>query len=390
MTERLYYSDAHLTSFEAKVVEADQAGTRVVLDRTAFYPTSGGQPHDLGTLGGFPVVEVIDEEERIVHVIQGALAVDQTVSGSIDAQRRFDHMQQHSGQHLLSAVFEELFGWQTLSFHLGEEASTIELSAAAIEPVALREAEERVNALIGENRPISVAFEDAAQVTGLRKDSGRTGTLRIVSITDCDRSACGGTHVSATGQIGSVILRKVEKIRGNTRLEFYCGMRAVRRTREEFEALAAVARQLSSPFADAPALVAALQEQVKEADKTRRKLALELAGLRGRALYQECEAGEAGRKMYVDRRATGPLDDEVRAVATNFCAGPNAVFVAVSNAPPAILLAASADAGLHAGNLLKEMLQAAGGRGGGSAQSAQGSLPSADALETILERIAHL
>jgi alanyl-tRNA synthetase len=387
MTERLYYSDSYLRRFRATVVSCDGAG-RVSLDRTAFYPDSGGQPHDEGTLGGLKVVDVIDEDERIVHVVEGELAAGAQVDGVIDWTRRFDHMQQHSGQHLLSAVFEELFGYKTLSFHMGAEASTIDLSAESLEPGQVKAAEERVNGLVCENRPLAVSFEDAAGAQGLRKESGRSGLLRIVTIDGCDRSACGGTHVRATGEIGPVILRKVERVRGTARLEFVCGLRAVRRVRAEYAALSAVARLFSASPEETPALVAALQEQAKETDKARRKLALEAAGFRGKALYEECAADARGRRTYTERRAAGALDEEARAVALSFCAQPQAVYIAASANPPSVMLVVSADSGLHAGNVLKEALAQAGGRGGGSAQAAQGSLPSAEAVEAVLGRLA--
>lgn len=388
MTERLYYQDSYRTNFRARV-EACEGG-RVMLDRTAFYPDSGGQPHDEGTLGGLRVLDVIDEGERIVHVVEGSLAPGDEVEGAVDWARRFDHMQQHSGQHLLSAVFEELFGFSTLSFHLGAEASTIDLSAAALEAAQIEAAEARVNALVCENRPLAVTYEDAAEAQGLRKESGRAGTLRIVSIEGCDRSACGGTHVRATGEIGPVILRKVDRIRGTVRLEFLCGLRAIRRVRQEVKALSAVARLFSAAPEETPALVAALQEQAKDADKARRKLALEMAGFRGKALYEQCPPGAGGRRVWKDQRAAGALDEEVRALAQAFCAQPQAIYVAFSANPPSVLLAASADSGIHAGNVLKEALAAAGGRGGGNAQSAQGSLPAPEALQAVLDRLAQL
>jgi alanyl-tRNA synthetase len=202
MTERLYYPDSYLREFSATVAEAGGGGTRVVLDRTAFYPASGGQPCDTGLLNGLRVTDVIDEEERVVHVVDGQLNAGDPVTGSIDWPRRFDHMQQHSGQHLLSAVFAELFGFQTLSFHLGEEASTIDLSAAVLELDAMQAAEERVNALVCENRALSVSFEDASEAGGLRKETGRTGTLRIVSIDGCESSFCAA-HGRCAGRAPS-------------------------------------------------------------------------------------------------------------------------------------------------------------------------------------------
>jgi alanyl-tRNA synthetase len=233
-----------------------------------------------------------------------------------------------------------------------------------------------------------VSFEEASQAQGLRKETDRAGILRIVSIEGCDRSACGGTHVRATGEIGPILLRKVEKIRGTVRVEFLCGMRAVRRSREEFSALSAVARLFSAPAEETPGLVSALQEQFRESEKSRRKLALEAAGYRGRTLYEETAAGAGGRRTRLDRRAAGALDEEVRAVAMGFCAQSNAVFIAASENPPSLLVTASSDAGLHAGNVLKELLAASGGRGGGSALTAQGSVPSVQALDAVLARLA--
>ena len=194
MTERLYYTDARLTEFTARVTEV--SGDRVYLDRTAFYPTSGGQLFDIGTLGDARVIDVIDEKERIVHVFEKAarVAAGDEIKGRVDWTRRFDHMQQHTGQHLLSAVFDELFGHKNVSVHFGDESDTLDLDTAILSKELVQKAERRANEIVFENRPIAVAFEDAAAAKGLRKEVERTGELRIVSIDGIDRSACGGTH----------------------------------------------------------------------------------------------------------------------------------------------------------------------------------------------------
>ena len=181
MTERLYYTDSYLHEFAARIVERSDDGLLVYLDRTAFYPASGGQPADGGVISGVPVVDVIDQEERVAHRLAAPLHTG-PVDCALDWERRFDHMQQHSGQHALSAVFEELFGLRTVSFHLGAESSTIDLEGAPLEPDMVREAERRVNQAVFENRPVTVRFQDAAEAEGLRKAAGREGTLRIVSI----------------------------------------------------------------------------------------------------------------------------------------------------------------------------------------------------------------
>ena len=227
MTERLYYTDAYCTRFEANIAEVvDGEKPRVYLDRTAFYPTSGGQPHDIGRLGVATVLDVIDEGERIAHLVEGAITGER-VTGEVDWPRRYDHMQQHTGQHVLSAIFSDSLGAQTLSVHFGADSSTLDLSVESITPEALRDVERRANEIAWENRPVRVTFEDAVAADGLRKSSDRAGELRIVSIEALDRSACGGTHVRSTSEIGPVLLRRTERAKKALRVEFLCGGRAL-------------------------------------------------------------------------------------------------------------------------------------------------------------------
>jgi alanyl-tRNA synthetase len=344
---RLYYDNAYATSFEAHVIATADEGRRVYLDQTAFYPTSGGQLHDLGTLNEVPVVDVIDEDDgRIAHVLSSPLTAE-TVHGLIDWPRRFDFMQQHSGQHLLSAVIPQ----PTLSVHLGLELSTIDVEAEKLDLTAI---EDRANAAVVANHPLAVSYEDAATAVGLRKATGRTGTIRIVTIDGLDRSACGGTHVRATGEIGPILLRKTEKMRGNLRIHFLCGHRAL--------------RALRADHAQHGAAVAQLTEAAREADKRAAKLALELAAYQGRELYAQSPR----------QRLAGPIDESTRAVANAFlAAGPGSILF---TSPNAVLFASNQ---VHAGNELKPLLAAHGGRGGGSANLAQGSLPDAAAVEAV-------
>jgi alanyl-tRNA synthetase len=224
-------------------------------------------------------------------------------------------------------------------------------------------------------------------VQGLRKPSGRQGTLRIVSIDGLDRSACGGTHVRSTGEIGPVMLRKMEKIRQSVRVEFVCGGRAVRRARADFEALTKIAQLFSASLDEAPAMVAAQLESAKSGEKTRRKVELDLAAYRGRELYRETAPAADGMRRVIERLERGNLED-LRAVAQNFTAQPKSVFLAVMKEPPSVLLAASEDAGVDAGKLLKAAVTEAGGRGGGNARVAQGSVPDAALLEPVVEKLA--
>jgi alanyl-tRNA synthetase len=385
MTQRLYYHDSYLRQFEACALEIAADGSTVYLDRTAFYPTSGGQPFDLGTISGVAVRDVVDEGDRIAHVLAAPLAAG-PVECSIDWARRFDHMQQHTGQHLLSAVFEELFHLRTVSFHLGAESATIDLEGGAVDARVVAAVEARCNELVWENRPVGVTYEDAESVQGLRKASEREGTLRIVSIDRLDRSACGGTHVSATGEIGAILLRKVEKVRQTVRVEFLCGGRAVRRARADYEALNRVAQLFSASLDEVPAVVSAQAEAARTADKARRKLELDLAAYQGKELYQNTSPGPDGLRRAVRRATTGSLE-ELRALATNFVAQPQAVFIATLASPPSVLLATSADSGVDAGQKLKALLIAAGGKGGGTARMAQGSVPDAALLDSLAEKL---
>jgi len=377
VTERLYYHDCYLREFKAKVVDSSDGGRRVYLDRTAFYPTSGGQPFDLGTLAGVAVREVIDEDDRIGHLLEAPLGAATEAEGVIDWSRRYDHMQQHTGQHLLSAVLEELFQIRTVSFHLGSEVSTIDVEAPALTAGQLERVEDRCAQIIAEARPVQITFEDAASDLELRKASTRTGTLRIVSIDNLDRSACGGTHVRTAAEIGSILTGKLEKIRGITRVEFVCGKRALRRAQADNRLVASIGRALSVPPEQTPQLLAALIEKNKSLEKTGQRLATELARREGLDLYTSTVPDANGIRVTTQR---GSIDDAMRARAQAFVAGAKSIFLAVCDQPPSLLLAASADSGIHAGERIKAAVTASGGRGGGNQQLGQGSVPDAAAL----------
>jgi alanyl-tRNA synthetase len=388
MTSRLYYTDSYLTTFEGRITDIADGGRRIYLDQSAFYPTSGGQPFDLGTLDTAVVADVVDEEERIAHVVAEpvGLGVGTVVRGTVDWRRRFDHMQQHTGQHLLTAVFAELFGFETVSVHFGSDRSSLDLDVGAISPAQLGTVEQRANEIVWENRPVHVTFEDAATATGLRKPPPRDGAIRVVTIDRLDRSACGGTHVRATGEIGAITLGGTERMRQQTRVEFLCGGRVVRQARADRETLSAIARSLKASIAEAPALVVAQGEQLRDALAARKRLEGELAVYEARALYESTTPTSGGTRVAGVQRDTGTLE-EVRALAQAFAALPRAVFIATVASPATVLVAASEDAGTDAGAILKPQLQAAGGRGGGSARMAQGTVPHASALGGIVDTI---
>ncbi len=391
MTERLYYVDATLRSFTGRLSELAEAGRKAYLDRTAFYPTSGGQPHDLGTLGGVRVVDVIDEGDRVAHVLDAPLHAvpgsEADLRGEIDWSRRHDHMQQHTGQHLLSAVLDDVLQLKTVSVHFGPEASTLDVADAAgggavLEPEVLASLEERVNEVVAESRRVVVTFEDAATVSGLRKQSDRDGVLRVVTIEGVDRSACGGTHVDTTAAIGPVLLRRQEKVRQGLRIEFICGQRAIRRVRKDLETLARIARAYSGSIDEVARLVEGQAAQLADLQSENRRLNESLATYRAAELHAAAPPRADGLKVVVERVPAGA--DTMRSIALSFMPLERAVFIAVSHSPPSVLLATSADSGVEAGKVLRPMLERIGGRGGGSARLAQGSAPSADAIDRVV------
>lgn len=384
MTERLYYNDSYLRDFTADVVDRSEDGRRVYLDRTAFYPASGGQPFDTGSLDGAAVTEVVDEGDRIAHVLDRSIEAGR-VNGSIDWHRRLDHMQQHSGQHLLSAAIIEVTGIHTVSFHLGQAVSTIDLETRSMDLEQIRASERRANEIVIENRPIRVTYEENAE--GLRRESDREGMLRVVSIDGLDRIACGGTHVRLTGEIGPILIRRAEKVRDTTRLEFLCGSRAVARARADFDALSRIARHLSSQLDETPALVEAQVAAAKAAEKNRRALAAQLSAYEGRELFAATLPDSGGVRRTVRRVPAGSLED-MRPLAQSYAAGEKAIFIGVIESPPSFLMAVSEDSGVDAGKLLKAAVSQFGGRGGGNSRVAQGSIPSAEHLDRVLERLS--
>jgi len=280
-TTRLYFEDAYRTEFDARIVARLEADGRpaVVLDRTCFYPESGGQPWDLGTLGGIPVVKVIEEGEAIVHLLEREVE-GLEVRGRVDWDRRFDHMQQHTGQHLLSHAFVEVLRGETRSFHLGAEESSLEVGLANASDESLARVERRANELIFENLEVKTYFvppERIAEVP-LRRPPKVEGTVRVVEVDGVEYSACGGTHVRRTGEIGQVKILASERIRGNLRFVFVCGRRAL----AAFELRNRVVRDLVGRFnvqaKDVPASVEKLAAEFKDFKKSQKKTEEKLAG----------------------------------------------------------------------------------------------------------------
>ena len=300
MTERLYYHDAYAREFDAAVVGVDAVSERpghfaAVLDRTAFYPTSGGQPFDTGILGAARVVDVIDGDDgRILHLVEGPIELGPT-RGVIDWPRRFEHMQQHTGQHVLSAAFDRLLNVSTVSFHLGSTASTIDL-AREVTAAEIARAEHEANRVVWENRPVTIRFADADEVAALplRKESKRDGVLRLVDVEDFDVSACGGTHVARTGAIGIIAIAAFEKFKGGTRLEFLCGGRALAGYHGLRDTVAASVRLLSVLPAELPAAIDRGQTDARDLRRQVKDLQTRLAGHEANALAERRGAGGGG------------------------------------------------------------------------------------------------
>jgi alanyl-tRNA synthetase len=297
------------------------------------------------------------------------------VHGSVDAVRRRDHVQQHSGQHVLSAAFIRLFNMPTVSFHMGEESCTIDLEAAGLSPTQTQKAELMANEVIAEDRPVSIRFvplEEARQL-GLRKlPPKQTGDLRLIDITDFDLTACGGTHVRATGQIGSILLRKVEKVKQGVRVEFVCGLRAVKTARRDYATLTEAASLYSSHIHDVPQQVRKSLEETKAAGKTQHKLLEELAELYSeRLLAQTAGSPQVITDFFPDRNALF-----IKLLAKKLTAGKTAVIALLASGAgqPTLVFAQTPGQKSNMGQLMKDAMAQLGGRGGGSADMAQGGL----------------
>ncbi len=379
MTERLYWHDSYLREFAARVVSvrpgAPGGGAALELDRTAFYPTSGGQLHDTGTLDGLRVLEVLEEEKegRLLHRVDtagGADLMGHSVTGRIDWERRFDHMQQHSGQHLLSQAALRELGAATVAVHLGADRCTLDLAPAAFEDAEAARLEEAANAAIVENRVVRVHFVDEAEIErwGLRRPPKTSGVIRVVEIEEYDRSACGGTHVRATGEVGAIAITGWERYKGGTRLTFLCGSRGLRDHRWKSRALTELGRALSVGAPEVAETVQRLitkeSEATRRADALRARLAAAEAELRRRALMLPAVHAEA--------LAGRPLD-EVRALAEALTAGGGLVALLAADGG-GLIFARSADLTLDVSALLRRVLDQYGGRGGGKPAFAQGTL----------------
>jgi alanyl-tRNA synthetase len=400
MTKRLYYHDTFLHEFESEVARvAEGERPAVVLKQTAFYPTSGGQVFDQGKImiGDAQIgVEQVEETEsgEIVHYINPADATKvqagQKVRGFIDTLRRRDHMQQHSGQHVLSAAFERLYQMPTVSFHMGDEACTIDLASGRLTDDQLKAAERLANQVVFENRPVRIKFvsQDEAKTLGLRKlpDVGKD-ELRLIDIADFDLCACGGTHVLSTGQIGPVLVRKFEKVKQGFRVEFVCGDRALKTARRDYETLTQSAALYSANIYEVPKQITKSLDEIKTAQKAQHKLLEELAEFWAGQLSSEAP-GMAKfnlvKQVFADRDLAF-----VKMLAQKLSQHSGIVaLLGTTLGQPTIVFSRSTDVDLDVSALVKEVMASVGGRGGGTKDLAQGGVPDASRVAVVIDQVA--
>ena len=385
-TERLYFADPYLTNFSARVVaRAERSGRpAVALDQSAFYPEGGGQPADTGRLGGAAVLDTQVEDGVVWHMLDQPLEAD-LVQGAIDWPRRFDHMQQHHGQHLLSAAFERLYGLRTVSFHLGVAAATIDLAGAALAPEQAAAAEDLANQVIWEDRPVLARFvspEELGQLP-LRRPPKVDGPVRVVSVPDFDHSACGGTHPRATGGVGLLHLRRWERRADVIRVEFLCGDRALRDLRWKNAALGRLAAALSVGAEEVEAAVLRTREAEERARKRLEEAGEQLIGYEAQDLIARAEL--VGIVRVVRRAYEGRSLEQVRALAKAIAAGGCVALLGLRAEKTQLIFARAEGLELDCGRLLRETLASFGGRGGGQPALAQGGLPDAAQLEQALD-----
>jgi len=400
MTERLYYSDAYATRFDARVSErtAHDGRPALILDRTCFYPASGGQPPDGGQINGVAVIDVLVREEdgAILHVL-AADVPGEIVAGVVDWARRFDHMQNHTGQHILTRAFSEAAGAETVSFHLGAESATIDLDRQDLGPGAVDAAEDLANRVVMQNLPVRAWFPAPEELAGLalrKTPEVVNGRLRVVRVGDFDRTACGGTHVACTGEIGLIKIIRTEKYKSLTRVEFRCGWRALRDYRAKNAILLGAAAALSTGYAEAPAAIERLQAENKS-------LRADLRAARQALLAAEADVLRAGVEPIGGLRVIaaaweGRDPAELRALASRLAGQPGTVcLLGVAGEAAQVIMACSADVDRDMLALLRGTLAALAGedgarRGGGRPDFAQGGGLRADlaALRAALEGAA--
>jgi alanyl-tRNA synthetase len=393
-TERLYYSDSHLIEFNACVVDLTErvsGWTAVVLDRTAFYPTGGGQPSDTGTINGLRVVECVDDGDRVLHVVQGATpAIGAEVSGRVDWSRRLDHMQQHTGQHILSQAFITLFKAPTKSFRVLDQSCEIDVDLDNPSNEVIERAVELANNVIWEDRQItimSVSAEEAAHLP-LRKDPGREGELRLIEIAGFDLTPCGGTHAYRTGEVGMIAVRSWERAKGLTRIEFVAGNRALADYRRANQSAREIAALFSTARDDAPALASHMMEENKELHRRVRALEEIAARVEAQELFANAKPAENGVRV-VSHIFDGKDAEALKKIAHALIANPQTIALLASRdeGTARLVFARASDATGDMNALMKIACTLLDGRGGGKLDMAQGGGKNVEKLSEALAAV---
>ena len=387
MTERLYYADPYQCLFEATVTEVlswhDQPA--VVLSRSAFYPTGGGQPHDGGWLQGVPVLDVVEREtdQAVVHVLEKALpdgarstGVPAVVTGEVDWPRRFDHMQQHTGQHILSQVAERVLDAATVGFHLGDSVSTVDLDRAPLDDGQLDRLEEETNRVVFDNRPVVARFVNRDELVRfpLRKPSQVSGPVRIVEIQDFDWSPCGGTHVRATGEVGLIKIVRAERRGSETRLEFLCGGRALADYRVKNRSLLRLASHLSVGYWELDEAIERREEEARRQRKAAQMAQDQLLEFEVRSMAAQAEP--LSEFMLVSRVLKDRKLEDVRRLASRIAEQHGCVaLLGLAGEKGHLVFAAPPDSTYDLRPVLRQACAIIGGGGGGRPHLAQGGGP---------------
>ena len=397
MTNRLYYNDSYLTQFEAIPIELfrSKKGFNLRLDQTAFYPTSGGQPHDTGEINGFPVTDVWEDQDgEIWHTLDGDPGKTQTVQGNIDWPRRFDHMQQHSGQHLLSNVCLDSYGGNTIGFHIGSVTNTIDLDIENLAEDEITQIETEVNNLVWENIPVSIRFINDEEVKRFpfRKEPKVTGEIRVIEINRVDFSACGGTHVHATGEIGLIKIVDKEKYKQGIRLTFLCGGRALRHYQENLATLQNVSAGLSIHPAELGTAIDRFRSEIVDSHRKIKEIKKNYLPYEAENIWKTASEIRGLRRIHAiwaDRDY-----DDIKILADYLRQYEKTIMLlaVTENDNLRIICTRSNDlVNFNSSRVLKEVLNQLGGRGGGSPEYAQGganlstNLPISEIMEQALE-----
>jgi alanyl-tRNA synthetase len=390
MTEKLYRRDPCLCSFSAQVVQRTTVGKRVavILDQTAFYATSGGQPNDIGTLNDVPVVDVVHDEasDEILHVLDGNVA-EGSVQGQVNWPRRFDHMQQHSGQHILSQAFEQTLAAPTVSFHLGADVCTIDVQRPSISAAEAAAVEDLSNRIVFADTPVHVhdVSRDELARFPLRKQPVVEGLIRIVEVEGFDFSPCGGTHVRRAGEIGLIKIRRWEKRGDAYRIDFFCGQRALLDYRWKNEVVLGLAAGLSVKDQDVRQSVERILAQARDNAKTLEDARQRLLELEARAIIAETPISNGMR--LIARLLDDRSGEEARRLAMALVSAPGTVALLGLRSPDraSLIFARSADVTHDMHALLKSVAPIIAGRGGGTPNLAQGGGAGLDRLDEALE-----